>query len=314
MSKIKFVYGKNVFEITDEDKIENALKKYEKMIEEKELIFLYKGINILENKDILNKLKRKNNIIITVVKRRNKKEMKNDNIICPECKNLAFLNINEDNMIKIDNCINKHKNEYSIKEFIENQEMKENEIICDICKNNQNLYNNNFYICTCGKNICQLCMINHIKNREHNLLYYNKRYSYCNKHQIEYVSYCSNCNINLCEKCEKEHYNHKNKIILYKKEIEEKKKKEIEKEIKDNILKINEYKNEINQINDSFSNMIKNINEELDNYNKLLNKMNNILDNLNNSTNMSYMFNECSSLSSLPDISKWNTINVTDMS
>ena len=31
-------------------------------------------------------------------------------------------------------------------------------------------------------------------------------------------------------------------------------------------------------------------------------------------TNMSYMFSECSSLSSLPDISKWNTNNVTDMS
>ena len=32
-----------------------------------------------------------------------------------------------------------------------------------------------------------------------------------------------------------------------------------------------------------------------------------------NVTNMSYMFYKCSSLSSLPDISKWNTSNVTDM-
>ena len=29
--------------------------------------------------------------------------------------------------------------------------------------------------------------------------------------------------------------------------------------------------------------------------------------NINNVTNMSYMFNNCESLSSLPDISKWNT-------
>ena len=36
--------------------------------------------------------------------------------------------------------------------------------------------------------------------------------------------------------------------------------------------------------------------------------------NTNNVTNMSYMFNGCSSLSSLPDISKWNTNKVTDMS
>ena len=36
--------------------------------------------------------------------------------------------------------------------------------------------------------------------------------------------------------------------------------------------------------------------------------------NTSNATNMSYMFSECSSLSSLPDISKWNTSNVTNMS
>ena len=34
----------------------------------------------------------------------------------------------------------------------------------------------------------------------------------------------------------------------------------------------------------------------------------------NNVTNMSYMFYGCTSLSSLPDISKWNTNNVTNMS
>ena len=36
--------------------------------------------------------------------------------------------------------------------------------------------------------------------------------------------------------------------------------------------------------------------------------------NTNNVTDMSYMFNNCSSLLSLPDITKWNTNNVTDMS
>ena len=37
------------------------------------------------------------------------------------------------------------------------------------------------------------------------------------------------------------------------------------------------------------------------------------LEGINNITNMSYMFNECSSLSSLSDISKLNTNNVNDM-
>ena len=35
--------------------------------------------------------------------------------------------------------------------------------------------------------------------------------------------------------------------------------------------------------------------------------------NTNNVKYMSYMFCVCSSLSSLPDISKWNTYNFTDM-
>jgi len=297
MSKIKFVYGKKVFDIIyeDMDKNENVMKKFIKNIGEKDLIFLYKGKNILENEDILNKIKSNNNIKITVIK---KNKIKNDidNIICPDCQELTFLNINEDNIIKLDNCINNHKNKYSINEFIENQEneeIKENEIKCDICNNDKSLYNNNFYICsTCKKYICGLCMINHIKDKEHNVLYYNKRYSYCNKHLIEFISYCSLCKMNLCKDCEKEHEKHKNKIILYKKEkIDEQKKKEIEKEINDNIEKINEYKYEINQINKMFNIFIKNINKEIDNYNKFFNKMIIILNNLRNYQNIKNILN-----------------------
>ena len=44
------------------------------------------------------------------------------------------------------------------------------------------------------------------------------------------------------------------------------------------------------------------------------NKLNIILKGINNVTNMSYMFSGCSSVSSLPDISKWSTNNVTNMS
>jgi len=44
------------------------------------------------------------------------------------------------------------------------------------------------------------------------------------------------------------------------------------------------------------------------------NKLEIELKGINNVTNMSYMFSRCSSLSSIPDISKWDTNNVTDMS
>ena len=145
MPKVKFLYGKIAFDLEykDIDINENAINKFIKIIGVKDLLFLYKGKNILENEDILNKIKNKNNIIITVIK---KNKIKSDigNIICPECQELTFLNINEDNIIKLDNCINNHKNEYSINEFIENEEIKENEIKCNICNNRKSLYNNNF--------------------------------------------------------------------------------------------------------------------------------------------------------------------------
>ena len=50
----------------------------------------------------------------------------------------------------------------------------------------------------------------------------------------------------------------------------------------------------------------------ISNYNN--NKLEIKLKGIDNVTNMSYMFEGCSSLSSLPDISKWNIDNVTDMS
>ena len=47
MPKIKFVYGKKVFDITYEDINinENIIKKFIKIIGEKDLLFLYKGKN-----------------------------------------------------------------------------------------------------------------------------------------------------------------------------------------------------------------------------------------------------------------------------
>ena len=49
MPTIKFVYGKNVLDITEQDKdaIANAIKQYRKIIREEDLLFLYRGINIL---------------------------------------------------------------------------------------------------------------------------------------------------------------------------------------------------------------------------------------------------------------------------
>jgi len=50
----------------------------------------------------------------------------------------------------------------------------------------------------------------------------------------------------------------------------------------------------------------------IENYNN--NKLEIILKGIDKIINMSFMFAECSSLSSLPNISEWNTNDVTDMS
>ena len=281
MPSIKIIYGKNIFEMKIErnDSFEDIVKKYLKLLSlnKKELLFLYKGKNILENKKILNRLKK--DVIISVFKLSKIKHLnESPNIICPECNNLTFISINDDG-VKTNDCSNKHTNTFSIYEFIKSQNIELNEIKCDICQNNKYLYDNDFFICTCKKIICQLCMINHIKKEGHNLLYYNKRNYNCNKHLIEYVSFCSHCNTNLCEKCEKEHDEHKNKIIFFKKIIDKKIIEEKRKEIEENIIKLDEFNKQLNIIKNIFNNFINNLIGNYDNYNALYKKLLAILSN-----------------------------------
>ena len=51
----------------------------------------------------------------------------------------------------------------------------------------------------------------------------------------------------------------------------------------------------------------------LTNYKKEDNKLTITLKGINNVTNLGYMFCKCTNLSDLPNISKWNTKNVTSM-
>ena len=188
--------------IEKNNSIENMINNYINLlsIEKSNLLFFYKGLNVFDkqNKNILTKLKKKN-ISISLFKKnkdiyREEFENKNKNIICPECNNLVFINIIKEKMKININCKDNHRNEYTINEFIESQNIKERKIKCSICNNDKYLYNNNFYICTCGQFICQLCMNKHIKkNNGHNIIYYCKKYLSCIKHSLEYVSYCSQC-------------------------------------------------------------------------------------------------------------------------
>ena len=239
MSKIIFLYENNKKEmiLEYEYSLKELLKKYLSLIDQKQkdILFLYKGkeLSLQSNNIILND---KKNIISVINLNKKKNDNETNYILCPKCSNLQFLNINEDK-ISMTNCINKHKYlDLSINNFIKTQ----NELIvkCSICNNNKLLYNNNFYICSCGKNICKLCMENH-NIKSHINIKYSKRYYTCNIHDKILLSFCYDCNQNLCQECEQIHKKHK--IILYKMEKpNDVKIKEMRKEIEENILNIKE--------------------------------------------------------------------------
>ena len=280
---IAFIYQNNKFKINNKNinTINEALTKFLSIVDksENDLLFLYKGKKI-NQKILLNKL---NNIIILVFNIGMNKKNNEYYIRCPICQNLSYLNINKNNNnkynISLNNCIYKHEyNELSINEFFNYQNNMK--IECDICKNNENLYNNNFYICSCGKYICKLCLEKHnIKN--HKIIKYNKRYDTCNKHGNEYKSYCKDCKLNLCEQCEREHYKHK--IIIYKMIISNKIRiEEMKKDLNENINRIKEYKEEIKILNEIYNNAMINYKNDLNDYIHIINDILYYLDNLKN--------------------------------
>ena len=127
-------------------------------------------------------------------------------------------------------------------------------------------YNEKFYICSCNKYICPLCINKH--NKGHKNIEYQKRFYFCQKHCLKYKSYCNKCNSNLCSLCENDHKKHE--IILYKsKKPTDKKVNEINYDLKEFIQKLEDYKKEVQKLNEIFSDFIPNIIKNLDNYIKL---------------------------------------------
>ena len=121
----------------------NTQKKIDRKMND--LLFLYKGKNIslMNSHIIINTFKSNKNIKISVynLNINNKIDNIHENIICPDCKNLTFLNFSDNN---INCCKNKHKNEYlneytSITEFMNNQIIDEKNIKCNIGNNNKYL-------------------------------------------------------------------------------------------------------------------------------------------------------------------------------
>ena len=286
MVNFTFIYKDNHYKMKENENlyISDVLKKYLNSINRdyKNFEFIYKGNKInLNGKIKINQLQNNNIIIFVFNLKPNLKCQKLPNIICPECKNLALLNINNiDYKISIINCMNNHQcKNSSLNNYIESQIIDESKIKCELCKNPKNLYGEEFYKCSCNLYICGLCFEHHYAMTKHKLVKYKYLFYKCLNHYEDFYSYCHNCHINLCLECNEQHKKAKHKITEIKKikPKENKKKEEIKNNLKKNINNIYKYKNEINVLNQFFNSYISNLNQNLD---KSINLHNKIIDSL----------------------------------
>ena len=275
MSKFTFIYMNNIYKITIKNKEEltEELIKYARAIGKyrTKLYFLYKGKPLtFEKKQYIFDYKKTYIIFVYDLEIKTEKNEEIENVLCPECGNLASIIINNDNKISIQNCKNKHKiSNLTIDTFLFLQlNYNSNKYVeCNIC-NNKKSYYNNFYVCSCGETICPLCKVEH-NNNNHNIIDYNKRFLICKKHYKPFLSYCQSCYLNICSTCEAENHNsHKIKNL---KEIQKNEKtlNEMQKEINDFKIKNNDYINEITKLN--FNDFINNKKNTLKEYNQLNN-------------------------------------------
>ena len=112
----------------------------------------------------------------------------------------------------------------------------------------------------------------------------------------------------------------KNLIKIFGREFVDKNKNIVKLEIEGNEFELMEYYKTNEKIKNNLEIKIKGI-ENITNMNYMFDRCSSLLSlpdiskwNTCNVIDMSYMFSECSALLSLPDISKWNTDNVTNMS
>jgi len=202
--KMKDVINKFLIKIGKNENDNNLLYLYDANIINNELTFIQQANEIDRNRNkmniIVNKKNDNNNEI---------KEIISKDIICPECGENIFINI-QDFKINLYGCKNNHIiNNILINKYENIQKLDLSKIKCNECNENDksNIHNNEFYICnTCNKNICPLCKSKHDNN--HIIINYDDKNYICNKHNDPFIKYCKECNENICIICDNEHNNH----------------------------------------------------------------------------------------------------------
>ena len=203
-------------QIDGNEPMEKAIEKYFLNTDEEIscTFFLYNGaqMNLKEKiSNIANPFDRENKkmqiLAMVIDETFLRKDIKN--IICPKCKEICFININN-YKISLNNCKNKHKTEnLLISEFDTHQNIDLRTIKCDICKvkDKDSTKNQLFYKCfKCNINLCPQCKKEHV--RSHKVIDYDYKDYKCSKHIQPFRSYCKNCKENMCESCQDEHNGH----------------------------------------------------------------------------------------------------------
>ena len=277
MSEANFIYNGNqtVILCQEKDSVKEVFLKFKNKvnIENKEVIYLYNGNKINDENKTIEQIFHTKSFNILVYDADNIPINTNfikysKEVICPECKCSALLNIKDYKFNIICNNNNHIFNNILIKDYKKTQEIDNNKIICNFCNNNNksNTYKNSFYRCNmCNKDICPKCKINH----EHKIIDYDEKNYICNKHNELYIFYCKTCKKNICMICENNHDKHElityGKIIIEDDKIIEGK-KEIRKEINEFEDKINNIIKELEIIKENIEEYYKIINDIIDNY------------------------------------------------
>ncbi len=187
----------------------------------KKFVIFATHLRLEESKE--KKTEEKNTIIIEEkkeakeVKKEEKEEKKKEfyyDIVCPECKTSAIIDINKDKNelgLKILNCENFHNLNYKTYDIYEELDLDRIPLFCDICSTFLTPPENKLYYCACGSKLCSECEKNHndesLNEKGHFKIEYKEKNYFCFKHgkPEKFNSYCIDYNANICEKCEKSH-------------------------------------------------------------------------------------------------------------
>ena len=272
---VKFTYQGETLEIecSRDEYIKDIIKKYFTKLQKeiKDAFYLYNGTTVDQELKLeqINKKDSMINILVESPENLDKKIIQkySDDIICPQCGEICFININ-DYKINLNKCKNNHYDDLLLNEFKEKQKIDESKILCNDCKkfNKSNTIKNKFFkCCTCKKNICLLCQ--NQNHKEHIVIDYDNKNYFCEFHGEKYNYFCKECNINLCNMCE---HDNKHELIYFKKIIRNKNELiETNKILKENIDKL---KKDINEI-------IMKLNKVIDNLETYYNITNNAINN-----------------------------------